>query len=126
MGLGLASSQHICKALKGKLYLERSAENEGTSIRFIIEIKMGEPFSKETLEQNEINRINSLMNNSINPVVMLNNLKKGSESSNDEEVENFIQQYQSSYDHKSSSSSVSQDSFKNFLNNSMNEPQVSN
>ena len=48
MGLGLASSQHICKALKGKLYLENSAENFGTTIRFIIEVKIGEAFSQET------------------------------------------------------------------------------
>jgi hypothetical protein len=41
MGLGLAASNLICKSLKGKLILVRSAENDGSKFQFMINIKMG-------------------------------------------------------------------------------------
>ena len=43
MGLGLAASSLICKALGGELHLIRSEENEGTKFEFTMRIDLGNP-----------------------------------------------------------------------------------
>lgn len=45
IGLGLASAQLICKALKGQLILVRSEKGKGTTFRFIIEVAIGDEVS---------------------------------------------------------------------------------
>jgi hypothetical protein len=43
MGLGLAASSLICKALGGELHLIRSEENEGSKFEFTMKVELGQP-----------------------------------------------------------------------------------
>ena len=47
MGLGLAASSLICKAMGGELNLIRSEENEGSKFEFTIKVEMGREMEGE-------------------------------------------------------------------------------
>lgn len=63
MGLGLAASSLICKALGGELNIIRSEENEGSKFQFTMKVEFGKPIEELGTVQGERSKTNSQLSN---------------------------------------------------------------